>query len=238
MASFTVRRISDFSASDVTFSAVRKNTMGGKVVYLNGTNNSKLIFQLPQLRAPYGLSTYTDAASGKTSYSLSLSLDNPEIVAKLKELDDKVIDFVHSNSVTCLGKQYNKEVMREALYKSPMAPGKGDYAPTLKLKMMTGANGDFTAEAYDSNRKLLKLTPDSLEKGQGVVTIVEINQIWFIDNKFGISVRLQQLLLAPTNKLKGFGFIDQPAVEAAPSDTADAEEDEEELVDDEEDADV
>jgi hypothetical protein len=118
-----------------------------------------------------------------------------------------------------------------------MAPGKGDYAPTLKLKMMTGANGDFTAEAYDSSRKLLKLTPDSLEKGQGVVTIIEVNQIWFIDNKFGISVRLQQMLLAPTNKLKGFGFIDQPAVEAAPSDTADAEEDEEELVDDE-DADV
>jgi hypothetical protein len=236
MASFTVRRISDFSASDVTFSAVRKNTMGGKVVYLNGAGNSKLIFQLPQLRAPYGLSTYTDAASGKTSYSLSLSLDNPDIVAKLKELDDKVVDFVHANSVSCLGKQYNKDVMKEALYKSPMAPGKGDYAPTLKLKMMTSANGEFTAEAYDSSRKLLKLDPDSLEKGQGVVTIVEINQIWFIDNKFGISVRLQQMLLAPTNKLKGFGFIDQPAVEAAPSDTADAE-DEDEIVDDE-DADV
>ena len=45
------------------------------------------------------------------------------------------------------------------------------------------------------------------------------------------------MLLAPTNKLKGFGFIDQPAVEAAPSDTADAE-DEDEIVDDEEDADV
>jgi hypothetical protein len=41
------------------------------------------------------------------------------------------------------------------------------------------------------------------------------------------------MLLAPTNKLKGFGFIDQPAVEPAPSDTADAEEDDEELVDDE-----
>jgi hypothetical protein len=212
--------------------------MGGKVVYLNGAGNSKLIFQLPQLRAPYGLSTYTDAASGKTSYSLSLSLDNPEIVAKLKELDDKVIEFVHANSVTCLGKQYNKEVMREALYKSPMAPGKGDYAPTLKLKMMTGSNGEFTAEAYDSNRKLVKLTPDSLEKGQGVLTIVEINQIWFIDNKFGISVRLQQMLLAPTNKLKGFGFIDQPAVVAAPSDEDPVDEEEEELVDDDDAADV
>jgi len=232
MASFTVRRISDFSASDVTFSAVRKNTMGGKVVYLNGTGNSKLMFQLPQLRAPYGLSTYTDAASGKTSYSLSLSLDNPEIAAKFKDLDDKVVEFVHANSVTCLGKQYNKEVMKEALYKSPLSPGKGDYAPTLKLKMMMSSSGSFTAEAYDPSRKLIQLTADSLEKGQGVLTIVEINQIWFIDNKFGISVRLQQMLLAPTNKLKGFGFIDQPALEATPSDDA-VEDEDEDVIDDE-----
>jgi hypothetical protein len=41
------------------------------------------------------------------------------------------------------------------------------------------------------------------------------------------------MLLAPTNKLKGFGFIDQPAVEAAPSDTADAEDDDDDMVDDE-----
>ena len=234
MASFTVRRISDFDVNAVTFSAVRKNTMGGKVVYLNGSGNSKLLFQLPQTRAPFGISTYTDASSGKTSYSLSLSLDNPEIAEKFKALDDKVVEFVHANSVSCLGKQYNKDVMREALYKSPMVPGKGEYAPTLKLKMVTSPTGAFTAEAYDSSRKQVQLSPESIEKGQGVLTIVEINQIWFIDNKFGVSVRLQQLMLAPTNKLKGFGFIDQPAVEAAPSDTADGEESDE-VVDDEED---
>jgi len=226
MASFVVRRISDFDVNSVNFSAVRKNTMGGKVVYLNGGGNSKLLFQLPQLRAPFGVSSYTDASSGKTSYTLSLSLDNPEIAAKFKDLDDRVVEFVHANCVSCLGKQYKKDVMREALYKSPLVPGKGEYAPTLKLKLVTTPNGTFTAEAYDSSRKLVQLTADTLEKGQGVMTIVEINQIWFIDNKFGISVRLQQMMLAPTNKLKGFGFIDQPSVEAALSDTADVEEDE------------
>ena len=228
MANYVVRRINDFNVNDVTFSPVRKNTMGGKVVYLNGDGNKKLLFQLPQFRAPYGLSTYTDTATGKTSYSLSLSLDNPEIVEKFKALDTKIVDFVHANSVSCLGKQYNKEVMREALYKSPVAPGKGEYAPTLKLKMIMSPNGSFTAEAYDSNRKLIALNPDSVEKGQGVLTIVEINQIWFIDNKFGVSVRLQQVLLAPTNKLKGFGFIDQPTT------TENDENDVEELIDDEE----
>jgi hypothetical protein len=62
--------------------------------------------------------------------------------------------------------------------------------------------------------------------------MVEINQIWFIDNKFGISVRLQQMLLAPTNKLKGFGFIDQP-VPAPTSDAGSEVVSDEDVVDDE-----
>ncbi len=222
----SVRHISDFDASAVTFSQVRKNTMGGKVVYLNGSGNAKLLFQLPQTRAPFGISSYTDASSGKVSYSLSLSLDNPEIAAKFKALDDKVLAFVHANSSACLGKQYNMEVMREALYKSPITAGKGEYAPTLKLKLVMNSAGEFTAEAYDSNRTLIKLDPSTIEKGQSVMTIIEVNQIWFIDNKFGISVRLQQMMLAPTNKLKGFGFID---VQGASDDT----EDEEEVIEDE-----
>jgi len=222
----SVRHISDFDASAVTFSQVRKNTMGGKVVYLNGSGNSKLLFQLPQMRAPYGVSSYTDASSGKVSYSLSLSMDNPDVAAKFKDLDEKVLQFVHANSPSCLGKQYNMEVMREALYKSPITPGKGEYAPTLKLKLVTKADGGFTAEAYDSSRNLIKFDPNTVEKGQGVMTIIEVNQIWFIDNKFGVSVRLQQLLLAPTNKLKGFGFLD---VQGAP----DPADEDEEVVDDE-----
>jgi hypothetical protein len=39
-----------------------------------------------------------------------------------------------------------------------------------------------------------------------VHTIIEFNSIWFIDNKFGVSVRLQQVLFAPTTKLSGFAF--------------------------------
>jgi hypothetical protein len=45
------------------------------------------------------------------------------------------------------------------------------------------------------------------------VTIVEINQIWFVDNKFGVSIRLQQILFSPLNKLKGFSFVDVATAE-------------------------
>jgi len=39
-----------------------------------------------------------------------------------------------------------------------------------------------------------------------VMTIVDLSQIWFIDNKFGVSMRLQQVLLEPSKKLPSFAF--------------------------------
>jgi hypothetical protein len=36
--------------------------------------------------------------------------------------------------------------------------------------------------------------------------IVEFNQIWFIDNKFGVSVRLSQVLCGESTRLPKFAF--------------------------------
>jgi hypothetical protein len=47
---------------------------------------------------------------------------------------------------------------------------------------------------------------DSVEKGQKVVAIIDLNQIWFIDNKFGVTIRLQQVLLEQSAKLPSFAF--------------------------------
>ena len=47
------------------------------------------------------------------------------------------------------------------------------------------------------------------------MAIIDINQIWFIDNKFGVTVRLQQCLLEPSKKLPAFAFqgVDEPEEE-------------------------
>ncbi len=67
---------------------------------------------------------------------------------------------------------------------------------------------------------------DSIEKGQKCMCIVDFNQIWFIDNKFGVSVRLSQALCEKSQKLPSFAFhgVNAPATE----DTADDDEEEEE----------
>jgi hypothetical protein len=221
-----VQKAFTFDASSVTFSKLRKNKNGGKAVSLNGPGNRKLYLQLPYMRAPFGLSTFTDEATKKTSYSLDLSFDkNDESMLQLqdifKKFDESVVKVVAANSQEWLGKKYNEAVIKEALYKPLVRPGKDDYPSTMKLKVLVDSRtGDFVPEAYNTSRQSVPMT--SIEKGQKVMCIVDINQIWFIDNKFGISARLQQVLLEPSKRLPSFAFQDV--------DQGDAEEEEMEEV--------
>ena len=213
--SLTIQRSSDFSPAAVQFSKLRKNKNGGKAVYLNAGDNKKLYIQFPFMRSPYGLSAFTDESTGRTSYSLDLSFDpdNEEAMAlhnKLKELDDIIVNTVAANSKEWLGKEFNVEVLKQALYKPMVRPGKEQYPATIKLKILTKPDGSFVPEAYSMQKQPVSL--DTIEKGQKVCAIVDLNQIWFIDNKFGVTIRLQQTLIEQSAKLPSFAFqgIDLP----------------------------
>jgi hypothetical protein len=216
--SLAIQKFSDFNANNVSFSKLRKNKNGGKAVYLNSSDNKKIFVQLPFMRSPYGLSVYTDETSGRTSYSLDLSFDpdNTESVQLLKamtELDELVVNTVANNSKEWLGKNFNVAVLKEALYKPIVRPGKDQYPATMKLKILTKSDGSFVPEAYSMKRERVSL--DTVEKGQKVVAIIDLNQIWFIDNKFGVTIRLQQVLLEQSEKLPSFAFqgLDLPDLE-------------------------
>jgi hypothetical protein len=198
---------STFNASNVTFSDVRKNAKGGKAVYLNQAGGGKLIFQLPQLRAPFGLSEYKDEASGRVSYTLPLSLDKPEVLAQFAALDERVLTFITEHSEEILGKKMSREVISEGMYKSPVKPStKEGYAPILNLKVVTSLkDGSIATEAYNAQRQSVPLT--DLEKGQALSAIVEINQIWRTPAGVGVSIRVHQVMFAPTNKLKPCAFL-------------------------------
>jgi hypothetical protein len=201
-----MKNITDFDVSSLVFSGLRKNTKGGKMVYVNISGGTKAHFELPSMRAPFGLSSYTDQNSGNVSYSLDLSLDDSVVVERVKSIEAAVLDHVTKNSEELLGRKYTEDVIKQALFKSCVRESKdGKYAPTIKLKILM-RDGKFVPEAYDSSRCMTTL--DTLQKGQKVKTIVDFNQIWIIDNKFGLSVRLLQAMLFPTSELKGCAFGD------------------------------
>ena len=228
--SLTIKRSSDFSADSVGFSKLRKNKNGGKTVYLNAGDNKKLYLQLPFMRSPYGLSAFTDEGTGRTTYSLDLSFDSDnteamELHDSLKELDELIVNTVAENSKEWLGKEFNVAVLREALYKPIVRPGKEPYPSTLKLKVATKPDGSFVPEAYNVRKE--PVTLDTIEKGQKVMAIVDVSSIWFIDNKFGVTIRLQQSLLEPSTKLPSFAFQGVDLPDTGDEDVEVHEEDEE-----------
>jgi hypothetical protein len=78
-------------------------------------------------------------------------------------------------------------------------------------------DGGIATEAYSAARQPVPLT--DLEKGQAVSAIIDINQIWRTPAGVGVTVRVHQVMFAPTNKLKPCAFLaaaDEP-VETAPS---------------------
>ena len=230
--SLTIQQSNEFSPASVQFSKLRKNKNGGKAVYLNAGDNKKIYVQFPFMRSPYGLSAFTDEGTGRTSYSLDLSFDPDnaeamELHDKLKELDDIIVNTVAANSKEWLGKEFNVAVLKEALYKPMVRPGKEQYPSTIKLKILTKADGAFVPEAYSMQRQPVSL--DTIEKGQKCMAIVDLNQIWFIDNKFGVTIRLQQTLLEQSAKLPSFAF---KGVDLPEEDVEVDVEDEDEEVDD------
>ena len=231
MASNMITPVANFDASNVNFSELRKNKMGGKVVYLSGANRKKIQLELPKMRAPFGVSEFVDQNTGKSSWSLNLSLEgHDDLRQKLDTLDNVIVRTVSTNSKKWLGKQHSEAVLRDALY-SPIVkqPTDEKYAPTIKLKILTDDNNNFKPETYNMEQELVDLK--DLEKGQSMNTIVEISQVWIIDNKFGVSMRLSQALLHPTDKLSGFAF---QTVTTKNEEESDVEEEEEEEVEYEE----
>ena len=207
----SVIKFSDLSLSDVTFSDIRKNANnGGKTIFLSGRSVTKLYIQLPKMKVPFGLGV--NEYDGKTSYSLPMAADDQTFVDFLKKLDDLVVTKIVENAETYLGKAMNETVVREALYTALFRPPSDEkYSPIFKTKVLVNQDGTFVPQVFTTDREPFDL--NKLEKGQYVTAIVHIPSIWFVGTKFGITVRLQQLRVTPSQKLTEYAFVDEDDVD-------------------------
>jgi len=200
--------------SEITFDAVKKTQMGGNIVYFKHEGNQRLVLQTPVLNAPFGLSTYTDDKTGVTKYSLDVSFrgmdEDPKIqqfFKKMQGLDTFTMDTAVANSKDWFGKKQSKEVI-ENFYRPLVKPSKDPtkYAPTMKMKIQTKRNGDIDLTAFDSEQNELNIT-DALSPGCKVKAIVEASSVWFVNKTmFGITWKLVQLQVMPSDKISGFSF--------------------------------
>ena len=137
-----------FDPKAVTFSALEKNKKGGKVIFIgipdaNG-QRQRITLQTPPLALPFGVSPYTEASTGEVqSYSLDVSYRGAdaspkvaEFLARMRQLDDVLLDVAVENSKEWFGKKMSKEILSEfyrKLVKDSATPGQ--YPPVTKFKV-------------------------------------------------------------------------------------------------------
>lgn len=202
----------NFDASVISFDSVKKNAMGGKVVYMKYNGQNKLTIQTPVLSAPFGIGAYTDDKTGITKHSLDVSFKGIADDPKIKEFHDKMAEFDKTlieagvnHSKEWFGKAMKYDVV-EALYRPLVKQSKDPekYAPTIKFKIPS-KDDKLLVHAYDQQKNAFDLA--NFVPGSRVQALIECSSIWFVNKQFGVSWKLVQLLVHKPEKLAGFSFI-------------------------------
>lgn len=158
--------------------------------------NLPLPIESPWMKNVFGINSYKNSNT-KNNYSMSFSLDcsDPEIKAFrefIENLEQKIYEALQS------------DLPQEAEWFSTIRPSKkSEFPDTLRLKIKTKRK--IFDIVYSENEKTMEV-PESdtsfVKHGDTCRFIMELNPLWCINNKVGITwklVRLQKKVSAPFN---------------------------------------
>lgn len=201
----------EFDASKISFGNVKVNENKGKSIYV-GYDNGPLIFQTPEMVAPFGVSKW-DKENGGDKFSLNLSFKGKEVREPLNKffenlnvLNETLIQGAKNNSEVWFGNVKSEIVLRELI--TPVisySKEKDKYPPTIKANLMQ-KNGNYDLEVYDENRNSIVYDGNLDLKNARITALIQCLGIWVIGSKFGITWKIVQMKVIPAKKLHGYAF--------------------------------
>jgi len=198
----------------------KANAAGGKSVGIINTATRKSLHVQSPLMMTWGANEYENP-NGK-SYDISLQFPREEFTNKatqelltmLQQFEEKVKQDAQTYSRDWFGKPTMSREVIDALW-SPMLKYPKNQAtmepdttrpPTLKLKLPAWG-GQFKFELFDTQNNILipnedGVTPTELiPKGSEIACIIQCGGIWFANGKFGVTWKLFQGVVKPTQSL-------------------------------------
>lgn len=215
----------NFDISSVSFGAVRTLESGGKSIYV-AYNGKPMVFQTPKCHAPFGISKWSDekgssVKNGSDKYSLELSFQGYEqsgstvksFFDTVKSIDSLIKEQAVTNSLTWFNKKKFTETQADDSFSSQvkyhMENGEAStkkYAPRIRLTVPTDRDGNFACNAF-INRVKVPLSPE-MTKNCNVTAIIRASGLWIISSRYGITYKVEQLLIEPRdNYLEKFAFV-------------------------------
>lgn len=188
--------LKNLDIKNITISELKKINKG-YISYV-GYNNSHFRLKFPRMETPFGITKFNK--EDKSNYELCLSIDgnkSKELKDFFLNLDKFIFDYVKNN------KKMLKILLKEGedinslndKYHSIVKPYQ--YYDTIKTKIGYDYKLNmFKIKLYNNYKKEMELTKDNIEtllpKFCELKGVLQISYIWFIDNKFGVTIKVLQ----------------------------------------------
>ena len=186
-------------------------------------NSRSLIVQTPIMSLPWNLNCYQN--NYKDDYSISMSfkgMENDEELSnfynKLLDIDKKIIKHVFKNSKQYFNKVIDIDLLEKLYYpiirlsidKETKEPD-NKYPPTINIKIPY-RNNAFELVVFNSDKEKMDLKKiplaSILVKEIEIKALIQLSNIWIMDNKFGCSLKAVQIVLTENKKsIPNYSFI-------------------------------
>jgi|TARA_B100000902_G_scaffold399415_1_gene470142 hypothetical protein len=178
------------------------------------TNEDKLMkIIFPRMYMPFGISGFTPEI-GATKYNIDFAMkgwdETDNFVKKfyecMREVEDKVIHAVSEQSAKIFNKYMTFEELKPMFYSN--IKESPDREPKFRVKVDSTIDGKIKPHVYDEEKKpMVDDIKNGLYSRNSGTAIVEMNSVYFLNRKFGVSWKLNSLVVYEPQRLKGFQFI-------------------------------
>lgn len=233
-----ILRTNDFDPSKLVITESTRTKYGGLQSFVNyphkGIQNGKVLYQTPIMTTPFGIVTSQMKEEDEPKYYLEMSFnattDRLEgLHQKTRELfgkiDDKIVDVATERSVEWFKKKRDRGVIIDEKYKSVLRTNtdedgnpKYDYPDRLNFKILVNDDGRPAVEVYNHMRE--RLTVNSIDELKKLVppksrvkAIVQAASVWITATGCGVSWRVLQLKLYPSQQMPEYAFQDSDDVD-------------------------
>jgi len=220
MASMTSQFLNastDNLVASISLGAPKVNSAGGKAIDINNSTTKKpVLVRLPKTKC-WGIDG--KEFDGKKKFSLGIAFplkptaESDAVIANFRALDEFVKNQAIANSKDWFNKPKMSMEVVEALYSPCLRYSKTDTGepnyekpPAFNLKVPFWNDGRCDSEVYMYDNSLAfpngdTLIEETIPKGAFVTALIQCGGIWFAGGKFGITFKLKQACVQPSDFL-------------------------------------
>jgi len=163
---------------------------------------------------PFGVSGFTPEV-GPTKYSLDFAMkgydEDDNYVKKfyetMREFEERIIAAVEEQSEHIFKRKVSKDELKSMFFSN--IKESPDREPKFRVKVDVNVDGKIKPHVYDEAKNPIGNVDckNGLYSRNSGTAIVEINSVYFLNKKFGVTYKLYQLVTYEPQTLKGFQFV-------------------------------